>query len=75
MFEGWDVRVIGNDISRRVLQVARRGNYGNASFRSMIDNYQQYFVGVRRGSHGAGRHSQPCATSPISTFSMRRATV
>jgi chemotaxis protein methyltransferase CheR len=44
LFEGWDVRVIGNDISRRVLQVARRATYGNSSFRSMPQNYQEYFV-------------------------------
>ncbi|MFT3927256.1 MAG: protein-glutamate O-methyltransferase CheR [Myxococcales bacterium] len=43
MFEGWDVRVIGNDISRRVLQVARRATYGNSSFRSMPSSYQEYF--------------------------------
>jgi chemotaxis protein methyltransferase CheR len=49
MFEGWDVRVIGNDISRRVLQVARRATYGNASFRSMSYNYQQYFVESAEG--------------------------
>jgi chemotaxis protein methyltransferase CheR len=44
LFEGWDVRVIGNDISRRVLQVARRASYGTSSFRSMPCNYQEYFV-------------------------------
>jgi chemotaxis protein methyltransferase CheR len=44
MFEGWDVRVIGNDISKRVLQVARRATYGSSSFRSMPQNYQEYFV-------------------------------
>lgn len=49
MFEGWDVRVIGNDISRRVLQVARRASYGNASFRSMNCNYQQYFTESAEG--------------------------
>ncbi len=33
LFAGWDVRVFGNDISRRVLAVARRGLYGKSSFR------------------------------------------
>jgi chemotaxis protein methyltransferase CheR len=36
--------VIGNDISRRVLQVARRATYGGSSFRSMPANYRQYFI-------------------------------
>jgi chemotaxis protein methyltransferase CheR len=49
LFEGWDVRVIGNDISRRVLQVARRATYGTSSFRSMPANYQEYFVESAEG--------------------------
>ncbi len=49
MFEGWDVRVIGNDISRRVLQVARRASYGPSSFRSMPEQYAEYFVETSEG--------------------------
>jgi chemotaxis protein methyltransferase CheR len=44
LFGGWDVHVIGNDISRRVLQVARRGAYGRGSFRAMPGEYRRYFV-------------------------------
>ncbi len=49
MFEGWDVRVIGNDISRRVLQIARRASYGPSSFRSMPEQYAEYFVETSEG--------------------------
>ena len=49
MFEGWDVRVTGNDISRRVLTQARRGTYGPSSFRSMPAQYSQYFVETPEG--------------------------
>jgi chemotaxis protein methyltransferase CheR len=49
LFDGWDVRVIGNDISRRVLSVARRASYGSSSFRSMPGNYQEYFVESAEG--------------------------
>ena len=49
LFDGWDVRVVGNDISRRVLQVARRATYGNSSFRSMPDHYSDYFVQTAEG--------------------------
>lgn len=49
LFEGWDVRVIGNDISRRVLQVARRATYGASSFRSMPASYQAYFLETPEG--------------------------
>ncbi len=44
LFEGWDVRVFGNDISRRVLAAARKGTYGPSSFRATPPEYEQYFV-------------------------------
>jgi chemotaxis protein methyltransferase CheR len=43
LFTGWDVRIIGNDISRRVLQVARTGTYRESSFRAMPEEYNEYF--------------------------------
>lgn len=43
LFEGWDVRVFGNDISKRVLSVARRGVYPRHSFRAMPPLYDEYF--------------------------------
>jgi chemotaxis protein methyltransferase CheR len=44
---GWDVEIFGNDISRRVLQVARRGIYSRSSFRRLEPFYQRrYFQPV-----------------------------
>lgn len=43
LFEGWDLRIFGNDISKRVLGVARRGVYQSHSFRSMPAEYDRYF--------------------------------
>ncbi|MFH0902383.1 MAG: protein-glutamate O-methyltransferase CheR [Pseudomonadota bacterium] len=44
LFHDWDVRVFGNDISRRVLQVARKGVYGRSSFRATDERYlRRYF--------------------------------
>jgi len=43
LFQGWDVRVFGNDISRRVLGIARRGVYSRHSFRAMPEQYDEYF--------------------------------
>lgn len=44
LFPDWDVRVFGNDISRRVLQIARRGAYGRSSFRATDERYlRRYF--------------------------------
>jgi chemotaxis protein methyltransferase CheR len=49
LFEGWDVRIFGNDISRRVLHTARRAIYGPASFRAMPGEYERYFVDTPEG--------------------------
>jgi chemotaxis protein methyltransferase CheR len=44
-FAGWQIDIIGTDISQRVLQIARRGVYGAASFRCTDPVYQQrYFT-------------------------------
>jgi len=44
LFGEWDVRVFGNDISRRVLTVARKGAYGRSSFRATDERYlRRYF--------------------------------
>ena len=49
LFKGWDVRIYGNDISRRVLHKARRAVYTEASFRTTDDRYLSYFVDVPDG--------------------------
>jgi chemotaxis protein methyltransferase CheR len=49
LFDGWDVRIFGNDISRRVLQIARRGVYGQNSFRAMPPEYLEHFTETREG--------------------------
>jgi chemotaxis protein methyltransferase CheR len=44
LFLNWDVRIFGNDISRRVLHIARSGAYGRASFRTTEERYlHRYF--------------------------------
>jgi chemotaxis protein methyltransferase CheR len=44
VFSDWDVEVFGNDISRRVLQVARKGVYRKNSFRAISPYYKnKYF--------------------------------
>ena len=49
LFDGWDVRIFGNDISRRVLHTARRAVYGGASFRVMPSEYDAYFDEAENG--------------------------
>jgi chemotaxis methyl-accepting protein methylase len=47
LFEGWEVRVFGSDISRRVLAAARKGVYGHSSFRATDERFLgRYFVPV-----------------------------
>jgi len=44
LFNDWEVRVFGNDISRRCLSVARRAQYGRSSFRATDDRLlRRYF--------------------------------
>ncbi|WP_305043904.1 CheR family methyltransferase [Geoalkalibacter sp.] len=44
---GWQLEIIGTDISQRVLQVARKGVYGSSSFRATDAKYiRQYFEEV-----------------------------
>lgn len=46
-FQGWEVEIIGTDISQRVLQSARKGVYGDASFRCTDPEYRRrYFTEV-----------------------------
>jgi chemotaxis protein methyltransferase CheR len=45
LFDGWDVRIIGSDISRRNVSAARRGIYQAASFRVMSEaRMRSYFA-------------------------------
>lgn len=44
-FKDWRVRVVGSDISRKVVSTARRGIYGPSSFRTCESFYQRkYFL-------------------------------
>lgn len=44
-FAGWNVEIVGTDISQRVIQQARKGLYGKASFRVTDDSYiRRYFT-------------------------------
>jgi chemotaxis protein methyltransferase CheR len=49
LFSDWNVRVIGSDLSRRVLQVARSAVYRGASFRAMPPEYDRHFAETPAG--------------------------
>ena len=48
--KGWDVRIFGSDLSRRVIAHARRGVYGASSFRACPERYRKtYFTAHPEG--------------------------
>lgn len=50
---GWDIEILGSDISEAVLSSARRGIYGNYAVKNTPENYiKKYFT-----SHGDGTYS------------------
>jgi len=45
LIDGWQVEIIGTDISHRVLQIARKGVYGSSSFRNTdADAIRRHFT-------------------------------
>ncbi len=49
--EGWQIEIIGTDISQRVLQQARKGVYRQTSFRMTDEYYVQKYFTQQDGGH------------------------
>lgn len=75
LFEGWDVRVFGNDISRRVLRKARGATYTSASFRAMIPEYERYFISTDEGKQVHPRIRAMCHFGHLNLMNERRAAI
>ena len=75
LFEGWDVRVFGNDISRRVLRKARGATYGSASFRAMIPDFEKCFIATDEGKQVHPRIRAMCHFGHLNLMNQRRAAV
>jgi len=61
LFEGWEVRVYGSDISRRCVAAARRGIYGASAFRVVGPEIKRAFFTDRAdGSHVIDRIRHLC---------------
>ncbi|MDH3653398.1 MAG: protein-glutamate O-methyltransferase CheR [Myxococcales bacterium] len=75
LFDGWDVRVFGNDISRRVLSKARGATYGAASFRAMIPEYAKYFIETDEGRQVHPRIRAMCHFGHLNLMNQRRAAI
>ncbi len=75
LFDGWDVRIFGNDISRRVLSKARGATYGSASFRAMIPHYAKYFIESDEGKQVHPRIRAMCHFGHLNLMNQRRAAI
>jgi len=75
MFRGWDVRVFGNDISRRVLHVARRGVYRDSSFRALPSEYERHFTVTPDGREVEPQIKAMCHFGHFNLLDQARATM
>jgi chemotaxis protein methyltransferase CheR len=75
LFEGWDVRVFGNDISRRVLGIARRAVYPRHSFRAMPPQYDEYFEPDPGGRRVVDRVRALCQFGQFNLMERERAAI
>ena len=72
----WDVRIYGSDISRRCVTAARRGVYGESSFRvTTPDMRRAYFVERPDGWHVADFVRQMCHFGQMSLLDEDRSRV
>ena len=75
LFEGWNIRVFGNDISRRVLRKARAATYSSASFRAMIPDYEKYFIDTDEGRLVHPRIRAMCHFGNLNLINYRRSAI
>jgi chemotaxis protein methyltransferase CheR len=61
LFPGWDIRVFGSDISKRSIDIARRGVYGPSAFRTTSkERRRAYFIDRADGAHVVERIRAMC---------------
>ena len=75
LFDGWNVRLFGNDISTKALQRARRAVYGTSSFRSMQPQYTHYFRDVEGGRQVIPRIRDMCTFGHMNLMNREQATL
>ena len=74
LFEGWEVRVFGSDISKRCIAAARRAVYGPSSFRSTpAESKRAFFVERPDGFHVVDRVRALCHFGSMNLLDPERA--
>lgn len=73
---GWEIEIIGTDISQKVLQQARRAVYGKASFRATEDNdLKRFFLQQDDGYKVKDSIRELVTISHLNLFDTHRLTV
>ena len=76
LFDGWDVRVIGSDISKRSVATARRAVYRGASFRATTQGAKEaYFYATRDGYQVADFIRNVCHFGQLNLLDAGRAAI
>jgi chemotaxis protein methyltransferase CheR len=76
LFDGWDVRIIGSDISKTNVATARRGVYRGASFRTTTPEVRKgYFVEKPDGAHVADPVRKMCHFGQLNLLDPTRAAI
>jgi chemotaxis protein methyltransferase CheR len=76
LFDGWDVRIIGSDISKRSVAFARRGVYRPNSFRTTPNDIKrQYFEEREDGCHVAESVKRLCHFGQLNLTDFGRASI
>jgi chemotaxis protein methyltransferase CheR len=74
LFDDWDVRVVGSDISKHCVAHARRGVYRPASFRATSPELRaKYFFEERDGTHVADDVKKLCHFGQLNLLEPSRA--
>jgi chemotaxis protein methyltransferase CheR len=76
LFQGWDVRIIGSDISKQNVAAARRGVYRSSSFRTTPANARRaYFVDKPDGAHLIDTIKKYCHFGQLNLLDASRASM
>ena len=76
LFDGWEVRVIGSDLSKRSVAAARRGVYRPSAFRSTPPEIRRtYFDERTDGSHIAESVKRLCHFGQLNLLDSTRASI
>lgn len=76
LFDGWDVRVIGSDLSRRSVARARRGVYRGASFRVLDEDIRRsFFTEVEGGEQVVDAVKKLCHFGQLNLLDASKAAI